>query len=436
MCIRDSNKIEALPVLFGEKDILKTIQLLPGISNTSEGSAGFNVRGGSMGQNLILLDEAPVYSASHLAGFFSVFNSDAIKDVTIYKGGVPASYGGRASSVLDIKMNNGNNKSFSMSGGIGLVASRLTVEAPLIKDKMSFIVSARRTYADLIARAVFPENIIRDDMKFYFYDFNAKLNYIINQNNRIFLSGFFGEDVFALGSDIGTNWGNATGTLRWNHIFSDRIFTQTSLVYSRYNYGFIFGQTSMRLRTGIEDIIFKEDATWYINPLNTMKFGLKSTWHYFRPGELTAAEEPDFEISASEKRAVEGALYLQNEQKITDRLNANYGVRLSMFSQAGPVWFYEYDNGKEPLDSTFYGKGKLAFPYYSVEPRMAINFMPNGKNSLKLSYSRMSQYLHLLSNTTAGSPADVWLPTGNNLKPVYVDHFLSLIHISEPTRPY
>jgi len=415
-------KTEVLPVLFGEKDILKTIQLLPGISNTSEGSAGFNVRGGSMGQNLILLDEAPVYSASHLAGFFSVFNSDAIRDVTIYKGGVPARYGGRVSSVLDIKMNNGNNKNFSMSGGVGLVASRVTVEGPVIKDKMSFIVSARRTYADLIARAVLPENVIRDDMKFYFYDFNAKLNYIINQNNRIFLSGYLGKDVFALGSDIGTNWGNATGTLRWNHIFSDRIFAQTSLIYSRYNYGFIFGQTSMRLRTGIEDIIFKEDATWYINPDNTLKFGIKSIYHYFRPGELTAAEDPDFEIAASEKRALEGAVYIQNEQKLSESFSANYGLRLSGFSQTGPGWFYEYEDGKEPVDSTYFGNGEIAWPRLSVEPRLSINFMPDSRNSLKLSYNRMSQYLHLLSNTTSGSPADVWLPISNNLKPVYVDH--------------
>jgi len=222
--------IDNIPVIFGEKDILKTIQLLPGISNSSEGSTGFNVRGGSMGQNLILLDEAPIYSAAHLAGFFSIFNSDAIKDVTVFKGGIPACYGGRASSVLDIKMNNGNNKKFSSSGGIGLVSSRLTFEAPLIKDKMSFIISGRRTYADLIARLVFPEDIIRDDLKFYFYDFNAKLNYSINQNNRLFLSGYFGKDVFEFGSDIGTAWGNTTATIRWNHIFNEKLFSRSSII--------------------------------------------------------------------------------------------------------------------------------------------------------------------------------------------------------------
>lgn len=415
-------KIEILPVIFGEKDILKTIQLLPGISNSSEGGTGFNVRGGSMGQNLILLDDAPVYSAAHLAGFFSVFNSDAIKDVTIYKGGIPASYGGRASSVLDITMNNGNNKTFGISGGIGLVSSRITLEAPIIKDKMSFILSGRRTYADLIARAVLPENIIRDDVQFYFYDFNAKLNYIINDNNRLFLSGFFGEDRFSLGSNIGTNWGNATGTLRWNNIISEKLFLRTSLVYSRYNYGFIFGQTSMNLKTGIEDIIFKEDATFYINPDNTLKYGLQATYHYFRPGELKAAENIEIKISTKEKRAAQLAVYVQNKQNITKKLSANYGLRVSGFSQIGPSWFYEYEGQKTPVDSSFFEKGKIAYPHFSIEPRIAVNYLLNNTGSLKLAYNRMSQYIHLLSNTTSGSPADIWLPGSNNLKPVYVDH--------------
>ncbi len=414
--------IDNIPVLFGEKDILKTIQLLPGISSTSEGSTGFNVRGGSMGQNLILLDEAPVYSSSHLAGFFSIFNSDAIKDVTVYKGGIPASYGGRASSVIDIKMNNGNSKTFSSTGGIGLVSSRITVEAPVIKDKMSFIISGRRTYADLIARIVFPEDIIRDDMKFYFYDFNAKLNYSINQNNRLFLSGYFGKDVFELGSDIGTIWGNTTATIRWNHIFSDKLFSKTSIIYSKYDYGFIFGQNSMKLSTGIEDIILKEDATWYINPDITLKFGMNITYHKFRPGEIKAAESIDFKIAQREKKALESALYIQSEQKITSRFSVNYGLRFSTFNQIGPGWFYEYETGKEPVDSTYFGPGKAAYPFFSFEPRLTANYMLGDKSSVKLSYSRMVQYLHLLSNTTSGSPADVWMPSSNNIKPVYVDH--------------
>ncbi len=420
--ILNLKKIASIPVIFGEKDLLKTIQLLPGISTGSESSTGLNVRGGSTGQNLIILDEAPVYGSSHLAGFFSVFNSDAIKDVTIYKGGVPASYGERASSVIDIKMKEGNNKSFSMSGGIGLVSSQLTVEAPLIKDRMSFILSARRTYADLIAKAILPEDLLRNDMQFYFYDANAKLNYTINQNNRIFLSGFFGKDVFSLGSDIGTNWGNATGTLRWNHIANKRLYLRSSLIYSRYSYGFIFGQTSLRLKTGIEDIIFKEDATLYVNPDNTLKFGVKATYHYFKPGELLVDDNFNLGMAAGEKRAIQAAFYIQNEQNITNNLTANYGVRVSGFSQIGPGWFYNYLDQREPVDSSYFDKGKIVDLNISIEPRVAVNYRFNQESSLKLSYNRMSQYLHLLSNTTSGSPADVWIPTSNNLKPVFVDH--------------
>ena len=415
--------IDNIPVIFGEKDILKTIQLLPGISNSSEGSTGFNVRGGSMGQNLILLDEAPIYSAAHLAGFFSIFNSDAIKDVTVFKGGIPACYGGRASSVLDIKMNNGNNKKFSSSGGIGLVSSRLTFEAPLIKDKMSFIISGRRTYADLIARLVFPEDIIRDDLKFYFYDFNAKLNYSINQNNRLFLSGYFGKDVFEFGSDIGTAWGNTTATIRWNHIFNEKLFSRSSIIYSNYDYEFIFGQASMKLRTGIQDMILKEDATWYINPAITLKFGTNITYHEFMPGEIVLSGSSDYELAQGEKRALESAVYIQSEQKITQRLNINYGLRFSTFNQFGPGWFYDYAGGEVPIDSTYYGPWKAAFPYFGFEPRIIANYVINENSSVKMSYNRMAQYLHLLSNTTSGSPADVWMPCSNNIKPVFVNHF-------------
>lgn len=414
--------IETIPVLFGEKDILKTIQLLPGISSSAEGSTGFNVRGGSMGQNLILLDEAPVYSSAHLAGFFSIFNSDAIKDVTVYKGGIPACYGGRAASIIDISMNNGNSKSFSTSGGIGLVSSRLTLEVPLIKERMSFIISGRRTYGDLVAKLLLPDNLVRDDMKFYFYDLNAKLNYSINHNNRLFLSGYFGKDVFELGSNIGTGWGNTTGTIRWNHLFSDRLFSNTSLIYSQFDYGFIFGQNSAWLRSGVKDLAFKEDATWYINPSNTLKFGINLTHHRFSPGEISIGDNSNFETVRLEKKGLETAIYLQNEQKISSVFSANYGLRLSGFSQVGPSVFYEYDNLNQPVDSTFFGKGELAFPNFGIEPRISINYMPGSKSSIKLSYNRMVQYLHLLSNSNTGSPTDVWLPGSNILKPLYVDH--------------
>ncbi len=417
----DLKSVVQVPVLFGEKDILKTIQLLPGISSASEGSTGFNVRGGSIGQNLILLDEAPVYNSGHLMGFFSVFNSDAIKDVTIYKGGIPAKYGGRASSVLDIVMNNGNSKNLSLSGGIGLVSSRLTLEVPIVKEKMSIIITGRRTYADLVAKAFLPDNIIRDDIQFYFYDFNAKLNCTLNERNRIFLSGYFGKDVFELGNELGTKWGNTTGTLRWNHLFSDKLFSNTSLIYSRYNYGFIYGDFRIRLRSGIEDVSFKEDATWYFNPDYTLKFGFDFINHTFKPGEITSSDRTEYNIRLREKRGIEGALYFQNEHRISSRLNANYGLRLSAFSQVGPGWFYNYNEANKPVDSSYYGFGNIAFPAAVLEPRISLSYMLDENSSLKLSFSRMSQYLHLLSNTTSGSPTDIWMPGSNNLRPVIVD---------------
>jgi hypothetical protein len=413
--------VETIPVIFGEKDILKTLQLLPGISNSSEGSSGFNVRGGSMGQNLILLDEAPVYSSSHLMGFFSVFNSDAIKDVTLFKGGIPACYGGRASSVLDITMNNGNSKTFSTSGGIGLVSSRLTLEGPIIDDKLSFIISGRRTYADLVAKLLFPDKLVSNDMEFYFYDLNAKINYTINYKNRLFLSGYFGKDIFEIGNDIGTGWGNTTGTLRWNHLFSEKAFSNTSIIYSQYDYGFIFGQKGLRLKSGIEDLSFKEDLTAYLNTENTLKFGIDLKFHRFRPGEFTTDDTSGYQIILMEKRALEGSVYIQNEHKITSRLNANYGVRFSSFSQIGPGWFYKYNADNEPVDSSWYRNGKTVFPRFSFEPRVSLNYLVNSKNSLKASYVRMVQYLHLLSNSTSGSPTDIWMPSSNNLKPAIVD---------------
>lgn len=415
-------EIDNIPVIFGERDILKTIQLLPGISSASEGSTGFNVRGGSVGQNLILLDDAPVYSSSHLAGFFSVFNSDALKDVTVYKGGIPAQFGGRAASVTDISMNNGNNKSFSSTGGIGLISARLTLEGPIVRDKISFILSGRRTYGDLVARAVLPEDVIRDDIKFYFYDLNAKINYTINDKNRLFISGYFGKDVFELGQDMGTGWGNTTGTIRWNHLFSSKLFSRTSLIYSRYDYGFIFGSYSMRLRSGIEDFSLKEDFSLYLNPENTIKFGFNATYHQFKPGEITAADTIDFKIVQREKFGLESAIYLQNEHKLTTWLTSNYGVRFSTFSQIGPGWFFDYNSLNEPIDSVYFNRNEVAYSYSCFEPRILLNFILNNKSSVKVSYNRMAQYLHLLSNTTSGSPTDVWMPSSNNLKPAITDH--------------
>ncbi|MFA9388343.1 MAG: carboxypeptidase-like regulatory domain-containing protein [Prolixibacteraceae bacterium] len=414
-------QMETIPVLLGEKDVLKTIQLLPGISSVSEGSSGFSVRGGDVDQNLILLDEAPVYSASHLMGFFSIFNSDALKDMSVYKGGIPANYGGRASSVLDITMKDGNSKNFAASGGIGLISSRLTLEGPIIEDKMSFIISGRRSYADLMGKAI---NVIDNDMNLYFYDLNAKLNYKMSDKDRIFLSGYFGKDDFGFG-DMGTNWGNTTGTLRWNHVFGNKLFSNTTLLYSDYNYGFNMG-TDMYMSSGIEDLSLKQDFTFYKNPENTMKFGFNTARHKFNPGELqfdNEGAESTTDIVLDKKQAYESAIYFTNNQKFNARLSADYGVRLSMFNQVGEGWNYGYNTANERIDSTYFDSGEVMQNYFGFEPRLALNYRLTNASSIKASYNRMSQYMHLLSNSTSGQPTDTWVPSTALVKPTIVSQY-------------
>ena len=284
----DIKEIESIPVLFGERDVMKTLQLMPGVKSGGEGSAGFFVRGGSSDQNLILLDEAPVYNASHLLGFFSVFNSDAIKDLKLYKGGMPAEYGGRLSSVMDIKMKDGNSKEMEVSGGIGLISSKLTIEAPLVKDKGSFIISGRRTYADMFLKLSSDET--QRDASLYFYDLNLKANYQINENNRLFLSGYFGRDNLGYSDLFGFNWGNATGTLRWNHLFSDKLFSNTSFIYSHYNYKIEIGSAGFKIASKIEDITIKEDMDYFLNDKNKIKFGGSVVYHTFDPGEVSSTK--------------------------------------------------------------------------------------------------------------------------------------------------
>ena len=411
-------QIEKIPVFMGEKDILKTIQLLPGISATSEGGSGFSVRGGSIDQNLILLDEAPVYSASHLMGFFSVFNSDALKNITVYKGGIPANYGGRASSVLDISMKDGNNQKFSASGGLGLISSRLTIEGPIMKDKLSFIVSGRRSYADLIAKSA---GFFDSDMNMYFYDLNAKMNYKINDKNRIFISGYFGKDEFGF-AEMGMNWGNTTGTFRWNHLFNSKLFSNTSIIYSKYDYGINMGSDAS-MSSGIEDIGIKEDLTYYINPLNTLKFGLDVKHHTFNPGELLFTDSDITQIVLDKTKAYESALYISNNQKITENLSTEYGLRFSMFNQMGEGWSNTYNGHNEKVDSVYFGAGEIMKTYWDIEPRLSLNYQLNGTSAVKLSYNRMAQYLHLLSNSTSGQPTDTWVPSSSNIKPQSVSQY-------------
>lgn len=413
--------VKRLPVIFGETDLLKSIQLLPGISNPAEGSAGINVRGGSMGQNLILLDRAPVYSTSHLLGFFSVFNSDAIKEVTVYKGGVPANFGGRASSVIDIVMKDGNNRQYDVTGGVGLISAKLTVEGPIIREKSSFIISARRTYADAMARLFFADRLVDSDIKLYFYDVNAKINFTLNPKNRFFLSGYSGNDVFEMGSEAGTQWGNTTGTVSWNHIFNNRLYSRLSAIRSLYSYSFIYSLLNMRMRSGIADITLSDDLTWYVNPGFTAKIGAEFTSHRFMPGEITAGDSISFEVAQDEKRALEGALYFQGDQKLSSGFKLSYGLRLSGFTQYGPGWFYTFDNSGNPIDSTWAGSGEPAFPDFRLEPRLAVDYNYDENGGIKLSLTRMSQFIHLLSNTTTGSPTDIWMPSSNNLVPVMID---------------
>ncbi len=414
----DMKTIDKLPVLFGERDILKTIQLLPGISTVSEGGNGFSVRGGSIDQNLILLDEAPVYSASHLMGFFSVFNADAIKGMTVYKSGIPANYGGRAASVLDITMRDGNMKNFQGSGGIGLLASRLTLEGPIMKDKMSFIVSGRRSYADLMAKGA---NQIEGGTQMYFYDLNAKINYKINDKNRIYLSGYFGKDDFGF-DDLGMDWGNTTATLRWNHLFSSRLFSNTTALYSEYNYGFNFGDEGS-MSSGIKDVSLKQDFTWYANPQNTVKFGLNTTYHTFYPGEFEFEDNSISDIKVAEKQGLESSLYISNEQNLGNKFIFNYGLRASMFNQFGAGNNITYDNDNNIVKKEHFKNGEVMQSFYGFEPRLGANYRYNNKGSVKVSYNRMVQYLHLMSNSTSGQPTDTWTPSTFNIDPTTVNQY-------------
>lgn len=418
----DVKEIQNIPVLLGEKDILKTMQLLPGIKSTGEGNSGFSVRGGGADQNLILLDEATVYSASHFLGFFSVFNSDAIKDVAVYKGAMPSEYGGRLSSVVDIKMKEGNNQKFGVDGGIGLIASRLTVEGPIINDKASFSISGRRTYADLFLKLSKDSTV--NSSKLYFYDLNAKVNYQISDNDRIYLSGYFGSDVLGLGKTIGIDWGNATGTIRWNHLFNEKMFSNTSLIYSKYEYNInmnLAGNT-INVYSRIQDYNFKEDLHYYLDSENGIKFGLNSVYHVIVPGTVTATNNYKTDkLQLTDKYSWENAFYISHQYKPSPFWNLEYGARLSLFSALGPGVYYTYNDRGEALDSTTYSSGNFIKTYLNIEPRFAINYILNDESSIKASYARSTQNLHLLSNSSTNNPTDVWIPSSNNVKPEIAD---------------
>jgi hypothetical protein len=415
----DVKQLEKIPVLFGEKDILKTIQLLPGVQPASEGNSGFYVRGSSNDQNLILLDEAPVYNASHLLGFFSVFNNDAIKDATLYKGNMPSEYGGRLASVLDIKMKEGNSKEYVIGGGIGLISSRLNIEGPIVKDKGSFIVTGRRTYGDLFLKLSKNEQLRKSQL--YFYDINAKANYRIGQFDRLFISGYFGQDKFGFRDQFGIVYGNATATLRWNHIFSDKLFSNTSFIYNDFNYTIGINVANIDIKSLIRDFSLKEDLDYYLNSKNKLKFGFLTTFHTIVPGEVVSSDTARIgNISLTKNYGWENAVYAQHEVSLWNKVVINYGLRLSIFSQVGPSKYFKFPN-EEQIDTFQLKLGQFNKTYVNPEPRVSISYNFIKDMSFKVAYSRNVQNLHQLSATTSSFPTDRWIMTSNNVKPQICD---------------
>jgi hypothetical protein len=421
--------IKKMPALLGEVDVIRSIQFLPGVSSVGEGASGFNVRGGAIDQNLVLLDEAPVYNSSHLFGFFSVFNPDVVKDVKLIKGGIPANYGGRVSSILDVRMKEGNSKKPEFSGGIGTIFSRFSYERPYLKEKGSFVVALRRSYIDVLAKP-FLKNDLKDS-RFYFYDFTAKTNFRINEKNTLYASGYFGRDVF--GADFGFNWGNATTTLRWNHVFSKKLFLNTTAFYSNYDYALDSDlknenkQDSFEWNSDIINYSLKPDFNFYLNSKNTVSFGGQMIYYTFNPGKATATSGGISRVIGLDKKfGLESALYISNEQKVNEKISLNYGLRYSHFLRLGPgeEYFLKPDSTNNRRDVTGrveFSRNEQMSSYGYLEPRFALNIGLGEASSLKLSYNRLAQYIHLLSNTTATSPLDVWTPSSNIIKPQISD---------------
>jgi len=423
----DVQKLSTLPALLGEVDILKTIQYLPGVKSNGEGNSGFYVRGGGPDQNLILLDNATVYNASHLFGFFSVFNADAVKNIELIKGGMPANYGGRTSSVLDITMKDGNDKEFHGLGGIGLISSRLTLEGPIVKDRSSFVVSARRTYIDVLAKPfINPEGAFAGS-GYFFYDINAKANYRLSDKDRFFLSGYFGRDVFDLsGSQPGSPnfkipWGNATVSGRWNHVFGPKLFLNTTAIFSDYQFSFSGGQDDFKfgLSSGIKDYGIKLDFNQYPSVRHELKYGVNYTYHVYTPSTVDVASgETEFDIDTPSKlRAHEAAVYIQDDYDVSDLLRVNAGVRLSYFAHVGRFKEYLFDDAGTATGIRDYTPGEAIKTYYGLEPRLSMRYKTGATSSVKASFNRNLQYVHLASFSSIGLPTDVWIPSGKNVKP-------------------
>ncbi|WP_423129512.1 TonB-dependent receptor [Gaoshiqia sp. Z1-71] len=417
--------IKSIPALMGEVDLIKAVMLLPGVQSTSEGGSGFSVRGGTPDQNLILLDEATVYNASHLMGFFSVFNNDAIHDLKLYKGDVPAQYGGRLSSLLDVRMKDGNSKKFTGAGGIGTISSRLTLEGPLKKDRTTFLFSGRRTYMDLFLPLASDENV--RDSKLYFYDANMKFSHRFNENNRLYLSGYLGRDVMK-SPDFGMGFGNKTFTLRWNHIYNQKLFMNLTAVWSRYDYelGTPEDQPEAWLwKSDLQDAGLKADFSWFMTPEQSLQFGLQSFYHGFDPGSAKGIGSQSIfsEYEVESTRSLEHAGYLSHQLRLGEKLIIKYGVRASLFQNVGDATVYHFDENYEPADSTYYGKGDVYKNYFGLEPRLGVNYILAEDLSVKMNYNRTRQYIQQATNSTAGSPLDVWFPASPNVEPQVADQF-------------
>ena len=424
------NMIKQLPPMLGEADMIKSFQLMPGVSTVGEGTSGFNVRGGGVDQNLVLLDEAPLYFTSHLFNLFSVTNPDAMRDAVLYKSDMPARFGGRLSSVLDTRMKDGNNKEWTGAGGLGLIASRFTIEGPIQRDKSSVIVSGRRSYTDFITKQS-SDPAIRDN-SIYFYDLSAKLNFTLSDKDRIYVSGYFGKDNISVAKRFSMQWGNGTGTVRWNHVFNPRLFSNTSVIYSDYKYqlGTLNDPaTAFNWNAGIIDYTLKNSYNWYIDSKNTLYFGLEAALHEFTPGKATpTSRESIFNtVEMQGQRAADYNVYVDHELSITDQLSIEYGLRYTLFQNIarGNTTVYDYigeaKKEKQPVDPRNFNDWETIKSYHNFQPRFSLKYQTSENSSLKAAYSRTIQNLHLVSNNISTSPLDIWVPSSYNVKPQLAD---------------
>ena len=428
-----SEQIKQIPVVLGEVDLVKSIQLLPGVVSNGEASNGFNVRGGSEDQNLVLLDEAVIYNSAHVLGFFSVFNNDAIKDVKLYKGGIPARFGGRISSVLDVRQKDGNDQELKVTGGLGLISSRLMLEGPIKKDKASFLVAGRSSYVDLFLKAADNPNSLN------FYDLNTKLNWDITDKDQLYLSGYFGNDRFALSDFFENSYGNETANLRWNHVYTNNLFSNLSAIYSRYRYNLDFAALDFKWESGIKNLNVKYDFDWFASQNLTVKFGAGAIGYEFNPGEIfpTTDESSINYEQLQQKNAIEGGLYAHFDHQLTDRFVAEYGLRYSSFYRLGGQTINEYANNQPVLydtelaiyksadanGETAHHSSDVIADFHTLEPRLSLSYQLNDNQAVKATYNRTAQYIHLISNTATPTPFDIWAPSGPFLEPQIGDQY-------------